>query len=117
MTSYIRRTGGEKKKNILRQKELTLRGDIRREVSQNKLQKSAEKVRSAQLGVIKVLIHEAEPAVSEAEDRAADTIHTLEEASEYWTNIATQEIIKMYSIENNEDVIIDRKSWWDFRPR
>ena len=117
MTSYIARTGGEKKKNILRQKELALRGDIRREVSQGKLQKSAEKVQSAQLGVIKVLIHEAEPARSEDEAKVADTIHRLEEASAYWTNISTQEIIKMYSVEDNEDVIIDRKRWWDSRPR
>ncbi len=94
-----------------------MRGDIRREVSQGKLQKSAEKVQSAQLGVIKVLIHEAEPARSEDEAKVADTIHRLEEASAYWTNISTQEIIKMYSVEDNEDVIIDRKRWWDSRLR
>jgi hypothetical protein len=115
MTSYIARTGGEKKKNILQQKELALRGDIRREASQDKLQKSAEKVRSAQLGVIKVLIHEAEPARSEDADKIGDTISRLQEANGYWTNLSTQEIIKMYSIEDDEEVVIDRKRWWDFR--
>jgi hypothetical protein len=119
MTSYIARTGGEKKKNILRQKELALRGDIRRGISQAKLQKIAEKVKSAQLGVIKVLIHEAEPARSEDEDKVARTIEKLEEACAYWTKISTDDIIKMYSKEEEEteDVIIGRKRWWDSRPR
>ena len=117
MTSYIARTGGQKKKNILRQKELALRGDIRREVSQDKLQRSAEKVRSAQLGLIKVLIHEAEPARSEDVDRVADSLQKLEEANEYWANISIQEIVEMYSTEDDEHVFIDRKKWWDSRPR
>ena len=94
-----------------------MRGDIRREVSQDKLQKSAEKVRSAQLAVIKVLIYEAEPSRVEDEDKAAGTIHRLEEENEYWTTISGQEIIAIYSTGGNDDVIINRKKWWDFRPR
>ena len=43
MPSDIARTRGQKKKNILRQKELALRGDIRREASADKLERSAEK--------------------------------------------------------------------------
>ena len=117
MTNYIARTGGEKKKNILRQKELTLRGDIRRGLSQDKLQKSAEKVRSAQLAVIKVLIYEAEPSRSEDEDKVALTIHRLEEENDHWTNISAQEIIAVYSTQESEDLFIDRKKWWDFRRR
>jgi chromosomal replication initiation ATPase DnaA len=117
MTSYIARSGGEKKKNILRQKELALRGDIRREVAEEKLHRSAEKVRLAQLGVIKALSHEAEPARSEDEERVADTLKRLEEAEEYWTDVLVEEIIEMYSTDGEEDVFIDRKKWWDFRPR
>ena len=117
MTSYIARSGGQKKKNILRQKELALRGDIRREVAEEKLDRSAEKVRLAQLGVIKALFHEAEPARSEDEDRVADTLQRLGEAREYWADVTVKEIIELYSTEDDEDIFIDRKKWWDFRPR
>ena len=117
MTSYIARTGGQKKKNILHQRELALRGDIRREAAEEKLHRSAEKVRSAQLGVVKALLHEAEPARSEDEERVADTLQRLGEAREYWTDIPVEAIVEMYSREDDGDVIIDRKKWWDFRPR
>lgn len=111
MTNYIARTGGQKKKNILRQKELTLRGDIHRRASQDKQQKSAEKVRIAQLAVIKVLIHEAEPGRSEDEDKAADSLLRLEEAKGYWTNIPSKEIIEVYSKADDEDAFVNRKKW------
>ena len=117
MTSYIARTGGQKKKNILDQRELALRGDIRREAVEAKLHRSAEKVRLAQLGVIKALLHEAEPARSEDEDRVAGTLQRLGEAREYWMDVPIEEIIEMYSTEDEDDVFIDRKKWWDFRPR
>ena len=81
--NYIPRTGGQKKKNILRQKELALRGDIRREVSREKLHRSAEKVRSAQLGVIKALRHEAKPARSDDEDKVKGILRNLDEADAY----------------------------------
>ena len=116
MTSYIARTGGRKKRNILRQKELALRGDIRREVSDEKLQRSAEEVRTAQLGVIKALIHEAEPVCSDDEDRLANTLQRFEEAKEFWTDATVEEIVKMYSSEGDEDVFVERKKWWDSRP-
>ena len=114
MTSYIARSGGQKK-NILRQREMALKGDIRREVAEEKLHRSAEQVRLAQLGVIKALLHEAGPARSEDEDRVADTLQRLGEAKEYWTEVSVEEIIEMYSAEDEEDVFIDRKRWWDFR--
>ena len=117
MTSYIARTGGQKKKNILHQRELALRGDIRRELAEEKLHRSAETVRLAQLGVIKALLYEAEPARSEDEDRVADTLQRLGEAREYWADVPVEEIIEIYSTEDDEDVFIDRKKWWDFRPR
>ena len=115
MTAYIARSGGQKKKNILRQKELALRGDIRREVSKEKLERSAEKVRTAQLGVIKALTHEAEPVRSEDEERSAETLRRLEEAKEHWTGLPVEVIIEIYSSQDDVDVFIDRKKWWDFR--
>ena len=117
MTSYIARTGGQKKKNILRQKELVLRGDLRRLASEGKLNKSAENVRSAQLGVMKVLIHELEPGRMEDVNQVADRIQRLEDATTFWSNISTHEIISIYSSEDHDPISIDRKRWWDFRPR
>ncbi|BCX48540.1 hypothetical protein HAHE_24480 [Haloferula helveola] len=117
MTSYIARSGGQKKKNILHQRELALIGDIRRGVDAEKLQKSAEKVRLAQLGVIKALLHESEPARREDEDSVAGTLLRLGEARDYWTDVLAEEIIEMYSTESDEDIFIDRKKWWDSRPR
>ena len=115
MTSYIARSGGQKKKNILRQRELALRGDLRRGASEGKLHRSAEKVRSAQLGVVKALFHEAEPARSEDEERVAHRLERLEDAHEYWTNVPVEEIVEMYSGDGDDEMFIDRKKWWDFR--
>ena len=117
MTNYIVRPGGQKKKNILKQRELALRGDIRREVTLEKLERSAGRVRLAQLAVIKALLHEVEPIRSEGEGRLADSLQRLGEAKEYWMEVPVEEIIRMYSMEADEDVFIDRKKWWDFRPR
>lgn len=117
MASFIARTGGQKKKNILRQKELALRADIRREVSTEKLHRSAERVRSAQLGAIKALIYEAQPARSEDEKRAKGVLLNLDEANERWETISVHEIIELYSEETAETTVVDRKKWWDFRPR
>ena len=94
MASFITRTGGQKKKNILRQKELALRGDIRREASTEKLDRSAERVRSAQLAVINALIYEAQPARREDEERAERVLLNLDEAKERWEAISVYEIIK-----------------------
>ena len=117
MTSYIARTGAQKKKNILRQKELALRGDIRRQVSNEKLERSAEKVRSAQLGVIKALVYECTPSRKEDEEEAEGILNNLDKVNEYWTSISVNDIIQMYSSEDNETASVDRKKWWDFRPR
>lgn len=117
MANYIPRTGGQKKKNILHQKELVLRADIRRAVSKEKLDKSAEHVRSAQLGVIKALICEAEPSSSKEEDRANERILELEKAQERWHSISVHEIIEFYSGETGEPIFVERKKWWDLRPR
>jgi len=117
MTSYVPRTGGQKKKNILRQKELELRGAIHRGVATEKLQRSAEKVRSAQLGVIKALLEEARPLREEDEETSGRTVQNLREAREYWEGVSFDEIIQIYLEDTDETSFIERKKWWDFRPR
>ncbi len=74
MTSYIGRIGGQKKKNQLRQKELSLRGDIRRRATRDKLERSAEKVRAAHLGVVKALFHESKSVREEDEGTCNATV-------------------------------------------
>ena len=111
MTNYISRTGGQKKKNILRQKELALRGDIRLEVPIEKLHRSAEKVRTAQLGVVKALSHEAQPARTEDEDASRPALKKLEETKDYWTEVSVQEIIQIYADDPDKSEIIDSKKW------
>lgn len=117
MTNYIARVGGQKKKNILRQKELALRGNIRRESTAEKLHRSAEKVRSAQLGVIKALFEEARPVRAEDEERSKARLQRLQEAREHWENIPVTEIIQVYSEETDKILVVERKKWWDFRRR
>ena len=117
MTSYIARTGGQKKKNILRQKELELQAGIRREESIVKIQRRAEKVRSAHQGVIKVLLKEAEPMREEDKEKTKSIRMKLTEEKEFWDNVVTDEIIRIYSEPGDENHQIDRKKWWDFRSR
>ncbi len=118
MASYICRTGGQKEQNMLRQKELALRGAIRRGDSALLLIKLAEKVRLAWLGVNKALIYEAEPSAIERETRATPVLHELHEDKERWEKIASQDIIALYSEETEDDHLpVERKKWWDFRIR
>ncbi len=111
MTSYIVRTGGQKKKNQLRQKELSLRGDIRRRATRGKLERCAEKVRAAHLGVVKALFHESKPFREEDEGTCNATADKLHESKEYWKSISIDEIIEIYSNEIDDDIYVDRKKW------
>lgn len=70
-----------------------------------------------QLGVIKALLHEADPARSEDEELVVDALQRLRDAEEYWTHVLVAEIIEMYSADGDGDVFIGRKKWWDFRSR
>jgi len=117
MTSYISRSGGQKKKNILRQKELALRGDLRREATCETLQRRAAEVRSAHLGVIKALLEEARPVREEDEEGSTVTLQRLEKAREHWENVPLADIIRSYSTKTDDVPFVDRKKWWDFRPR
>ena len=111
MTSYIARTGGQKKRNILRQRELELLGEIRRGGTREKMERRAERVRAAQEGVIKTLLHEITVVRAEDEDRARDTRQKLLEQRTFWENVAVQEIVRIYSQSTEEIPQVDRKKW------
>jgi hypothetical protein len=117
MTSYIARTGGQKKKNSLHQKELELQAGIRRQESVAKIQRRAEKVRSAHQGVLKALLKEAEPMKAEDKEKSKNTRMKLAVEKEFWDNVVTDEIIRIYSKLGDENHHIDRKKWWDFRSK
>ena len=117
MTSYIARTGGQKKRNILRQRELELRGEINRGGPDGKIRRKAERVRSAQLGVIKALIEEATPVSAEQEERFRNRRQKHLKNREFWKGITVEEIVRMYSESNTETHEVNRKRWWDFRER
>jgi hypothetical protein len=81
------------------------------------LHKSSEKVRAAQLGVIKCLLYETEPSRIEDEDEAKKYLIELHAAKQRWENISVSEIIELYSGEAEAAEIVVRKKWSDFRPR
>ncbi len=111
MTGYIARTGGQKKKNILRQRELELRGEIRRGATREKIERRAERVRAAQDGVIKALLHEVTAVRAEDEDRIRDTRQKLLERRTFWENVAVQEIVRIYSQSTEENPQVEPKKW------
>jgi len=111
MANYICRSGGKKKRNILRQKELALQGDIRREATIEKLHRTAEKVRSAHLGVIKVIFDETRPLRGEDEERFNGPLLKLEKEKDYWQSILVEEIVTIYSDRKDETLFVDRKKW------
>lgn len=117
MSNYLQRKGGQKRKNMLRQKELALRGDIGRGSPQEKLLKSAENLRAAYLGYIKVLLDETLPRRREDEAKAAEPLERLKAANTHWTTVSAQAIIEAHSTETSKILFVDRKSWWDFRRR
>lgn len=95
MAGYIPRTGGQKKKGILAQREDELRHHILHKSCADVIQRSAKRVRAAQLGVFKALLYETEPA------RADDTEHhefraSLARKQAFWTGIQIDEIIRRY---------------------
>jgi hypothetical protein len=99
MAGYVARTGARKKRAILEQREDELRHHIRHEADFEKLERSSERVRDAQLGVIKALLYETEPA-SETEDQHAAFRANLVESREEWLGLSTVEIVARYASES-----------------
>ena len=116
LANYPRR-GGNKKKNQLRQKENSFRGDICRQATRDKLEFSAEKVRVAHLGVIKGLNHEYLPVRNEGDNNCSATLDNLRQAKQYWETISIDEIIEIYSQDSDGDTYVGKKQYWDLRPR
>ena len=96
MTAYIARKGVQKKKEILEKREAELLHCIKNDAPEEKLAKAAEKVRAAQLAVVKCLLYETE-AVSPAEEmRFATRRRHIENDRDHWDHISVVGIIDHY---------------------
>ena len=116
MTNYVARRGGQKKKNILRQRELELIGLMSCEDADAKITRAAERVRAAQLGVIKVLLKEATPVAEEDEPRYEPKRRKLAEKRSFWNQVSPEEIVRLYEGQSPGGDV-ERKRWGDFRQR
>ena len=117
MSNYIPRSGGQKKRNILRKRELELRAELRREGPDNRVHKYAEKLRLAQLGVVKALIHEATPTRAEDAAKADAKFEELQHKKRFWEEVSVDDIIDMYLKSIDAPSTVGRKRWWDLRDR
>lgn len=102
MTSYIVRQGAQKKKGILEKREAELVHSISKDVPIHKLEKAADKVRVAQLAVIKCLFHESEAVRPEDEETYGKAWHKLESQRTYWEEVSSADIIARYSMTDNQ---------------
>ena len=102
MTSYIVRQGGQKKKGILEKREAELVHSISKNSSIQKLEKAAEKVRAAQLAVIKCLLHETQAVRPEDEEMYGKVWSKVEAQRCYWEEVSAADIIARYSITQNQ---------------
>ncbi len=102
MTSYIVRQGAQKKKGILEKREAELVHSISKNGSIQKLEKAAEKVRAAQLAVIKCLLHETEAVRPEDEGTYGKIWSKLETQRTCWEEISKADIVARYSISLNQ---------------
>lgn len=98
MTSYIVRQGAQKKKGILEKREAELIHCISNNDSIQKLEKAAEKVRAAQLAVIKCLLHETEAVRPEDEETYGKIWSKIEAQRTCWEEISRADIVARYSI-------------------
>jgi hypothetical protein len=97
MTSYIVRQGAQKKNGILEKREAELVHSISKDVPIQKLEKAAEKVRVAQLAVIKCLLHETEAVRPEDEETYGKVWSKLEAQRTCWEEISKADIVARYS--------------------
>ena len=98
MAGYVARTGGQKKKVILAQREDELRHHLRHESAFETIERCSERVRSAQLGVIRVLLYETEPARAEDEQHEEFRANLMKRR-ENWQAISAQDIVRQYQSE------------------
>ena len=95
MTNYIARTGAQKKKVILAKCEDGLRQAIKKSKTEEAILRCAEKVREAQLSIIKALQYETDPASSDESEDAAFRAN-LEKRSIFWSDLPAEDIIQQY---------------------
>lgn len=106
MAGYLARRGATKRKRNLAKSERKLRSAIENQSSSEQLNRAAEEVRDAQLGVIKCLIYEMGPHAHIRSKQKLRTLANLEEKHDRWIGISTEEILHLYGgSESEEDEI------------
>lgn len=95
MAGYVARTGVQKKKAILAKRERELDGAYIRSASDEEIARIIEKVRTAQLGVLKCLHYELAPAKSE-DTRNEAALKNLNEKQQWWMTMSHRDIIRHY---------------------
>lgn len=103
MPSYVPRTTPVRKKEILEKREAELCHALRHASPQDRINRLSEKVREAQLNLIKAKKHLDQSF--RPEDRTVEQEQRLENfnnQTEIWIKYSSQEIIELYRIKNTE---------------
>jgi hypothetical protein len=105
MPSYVPRTTPVRKQEILEKREAELCHALRQALSPDRINRLSEKVREAQLNLIKAKKHldqsfKAEDRTVEQEQR----LENLNKQTELWLKYTSQEIIELYRKKNTEPV-------------
>ena len=87
-----------KKRNILAKRERELEGVFMRHGSEDEIAKIVEKVRAAQLGVLKCLHYEIAPARTEddQDEPLQRRLRNIEDRQSWWERAAVDEILQHY---------------------
>ena len=96
MTGYVPRSGAQKKKDILEHKEYELKTRIQKGENPEVIEKACEKVRKAQLGVLKALLHEIEPVV-EPSPKKLSRFKNIKQQQAEWLSFSVEEIVEKYN--------------------
>jgi hypothetical protein len=96
MAGYVPRTGAAKKCGILSKRIIELTGAIDRVESEARLERAADKVREAQLGVLKCWEYECAPA-SENDARYRAVQANIQDRKERWEQATVAQIINHYT--------------------
>lgn len=110
---YLSPFPGFKKSQILYRREDELRHAIRNSLDQAKVRKAAERVRTAQLQLIKAFQYEWTPCVAESDtpERRA-TLERLEIEREFWRNLPVDAIVERFRDPSHEaDKLSDMKDF------
>lgn len=103
MATYLVRKGAQKKLDILAKREETLRHAISHDFPESNLHRAAESVRTAQLAVIKCLLHENEICRIEDEEKYRPIHLRLASKAEQWRGMHVPAILDLYSGEVRQE--------------